>query len=362
MEMDKREIGFIVISLLIGAMLGIVGALLGYHAPVYNACLEDLDEASEAYAVLDGIYNECCDELEDAKLIAQTVTDANEDLVKAYRELMTENLVLNGQLEDELQAYETSLRESTEIITGLEEDYDMLNASYVGLETLHGKLLEDYTKLAEQQLAISLEITSVEFVGPRAFALEVDGSGWLTFIILKIGDKSFEAPNCAPNLPFYFEGTQILGITLPFSMQDFEGEELRVYLYGGLASAFESVANPWQPEPGLCTPILLYPEESDIMDNGRTDWKDDIIWDFDWTDCENATKYQLYVVGPGASYPTYSIEVTDSEFHDVSAGYIPSSKRLGWAWRIRAMVSGEWGPWSKIGYFDVEPADTDAPK
>jgi hypothetical protein len=109
-------------------------------------------------------------------------------------------------------------------------------------------------------------------------------------------------------------------------------------------------------------PELLAPEEGAVMDNGRTDRQDAIVWDFDWTDCEGATQYHLYVKGANALYPVIDDVLTQSSYRMVSQGsYIIESNRFGWVWQVRAQVNGSWGDWSPERTFDVEPLNTDPP-
>lgn len=119
------------------------------------------------------------------------------------------------------------------------------------------------------------------------------------------------------------------------------------------------------PTPGStsCVPSLVSPEEGTVLDNGRTDRLDDVVWDFDWSDCEGASRYHLYVLHPGATFPLIDdANVPVSYYHDVGAGaYIIEANRFGWTWKVRAMAGGEWGEWSETRTFDVEPVNTDPP-
>jgi hypothetical protein len=54
------------------------------------------------------------------------------------------------------------------------------------------------------------------------------------------------------------------------------------------------------PPPDL---LLISPEDNAVLDNGRSDPWDSIIWDFDWPNVPCGSQYQLYVIGPGAIYP-----------------------------------------------------------
>lgn len=109
-------------------------------------------------------------------------------------------------------------------------------------------------------------------------------------------------------------------------------------------------------------PELSLPAVGAILDNGRTDFLNPIVWDFDWQDCAGAGAYQLYVIGAHATLPIIDITVTSSNYAFIeTSGYIIDENRLGWTWRVRASINGHWGAWSQGRLFDVEPVNTDPP-
>ncbi len=108
-------------------------------------------------------------------------------------------------------------------------------------------------------------------------------------------------------------------------------------------------------------PQLGLPVVGAVLDNGRTDFKDKEIWDFDWEDVPGATKYELYVIGVNATFPAINDETTTSSYHSVDDGYITNQNRLGWKWKVRAYANGLWSEWSEVRSFDVEPVNTDPP-
>jgi uncharacterized protein (TIGR02145 family) len=117
-----------------------------------------------------------------------------------------------------------------------------------------------------------------------------------------------------------------------------------------------------------CIPLLISPENNAELDNSCTlngsDISDNISWFFDWNDCAGATRYNLYVIGRDAIIPAIDIETQSSEYSSFSTGsYIGDLNgdvhRIGWRWRVRAFVNGEWGEWSNERTFDVEPLNTD---
>lgn len=113
--------------------------------------------------------------------------------------------------------------------------------------------------------------------------------------------------------------------------------------------------------PPLCIPTLVAPTEGTLMDNGRLDGTDSIVWDFDWSDCAEATEYHLYVRNADASVPEVDVIAFDmSSYQYTCAGcYIPDSNLLDWRWKVRVKIDGDWSAWSEVWTFDVEPVDTD---
>jgi hypothetical protein len=113
----------------------------------------------------------------------------------------------------------------------------------------------------------------------------------------------------------------------------------------------------------VCRPSLRLPKEGAVLDNGRTDGQDDIVWDFAWSECRGAEAYNLYVIGPPPNvvYPLIDVylPLSLSYHHACTSAYIADMNRLGWTWKVRAMVDGQWGEWSKVRTFDVEPVNTD---
>jgi hypothetical protein len=114
--------------------------------------------------------------------------------------------------------------------------------------------------------------------------------------------------------------------------------------------------------PTLCKPILLSPLSGAVMDNGRTDGAEGIIWSFDWSTCSGASAYHLYVKRTGASSPMVDEDavLTSNYVHSVP-GYIPLPYLSGWQWKVRAKKGGIWGPWTANRSFTVEPPDMDPP-
>lgn len=113
-------------------------------------------------------------------------------------------------------------------------------------------------------------------------------------------------------------------------------------------------------------PQLISPENGAVLDNGRTDQSDVIIWDFDWSDVANATRYHIYVIHQGAQYPAIDNIVNRSSYHSERIAYITNQNRFDWTWKVRGcrLCNGgsyTYGPWSEERTFAVEPVNTDPP-
>lgn len=107
-------------------------------------------------------------------------------------------------------------------------------------------------------------------------------------------------------------------------------------------------------------PTLLSPPPGAVLDNGCFSQTDTITWDFAWSETEGASRYHLYVIHPAAQFPVIDqSSITATEYRRASIAYILNTYRLGWTWRVRAFVDGDWTAWSEVRSFDVEPVDTD---
>ncbi len=137
-----------------------------------------------------------------------------------------------------------------------------------------------------------------------------------------------------------------------------------------LASCASNAEQPPPPDEPYPAPMLISPVIGAVMDNGRTDGKDSIIWEFDWSDVPGATQYQLYVDNPDviSGFTLYLNRITTSSYyHQISPGsYIGGGDQYyhGWMWKVRAKISGQelWNKWSEVRTFNIEPVDTDLPQ
>ena len=108
-------------------------------------------------------------------------------------------------------------------------------------------------------------------------------------------------------------------------------------------------------------PTLRSPEDRAVMDNGCYDRTDGVEWAFEWEGIPGASRYHLRVFVAHAENPAIdNPNIEKPSYRDRSpGGYVTDRNRLGWRWKVRAMVGGEWGEWSGEREFDVEPLDTD---
>lgn len=110
-------------------------------------------------------------------------------------------------------------------------------------------------------------------------------------------------------------------------------------------------------------PTLLFPDSSDVLDNGCDPLENDIFWVFGWSEVPNATSYHLYAIGANALNPVIdNPNIKSTDYIHRSAGFIIDRNRMGWRWKVRAMVNGEWSNWSEEKVFDVEPLNIDCPQ
>ena len=106
-------------------------------------------------------------------------------------------------------------------------------------------------------------------------------------------------------------------------------------------------------------PVLTWPQEGAVLDNGCSNQTDMQTWDFSWEVAEGADRYQLFVQRLGSQFPMINKMVKDTSFTDSRRGYVTPQNSDGWTWRVRALVNGKWTKWSTLRSFSVEPIDTD---
>src|SRR5262249_45995631 len=113
-------------------------------------------------------------------------------------------------------------------------------------------------------------------------------------------------------------------------------------------------------EPPVLTagPTLLTPASGAALDNGSLDGSTARVWTFNWSEAPGATQYHLYVIGRTATIPFINNStLTSSSYRFAAKGYVGDPNRLGWRWKVRALVNGVWSDWSEERTFDVAPLD-----
>ena len=68
------------------------------------------------------------------------------------------------------------------------------------------------------------------------------------------------------------------------------GQKTRVAISSECSSSAPAVT-----VPGITAPQLISPVAGAMLDNGRTDRQDNIIWDFDWSDVPGASAFSFFV-------------------------------------------------------------------
>lgn len=141
--------------------------------------------------------------------------------------------------------------------------------------------------------------------------------------------------------------------------RDRMGRGRRASAVGLLTIALLALGLPWALAEADC-PQLLSPAAGEVMDNGRSDGLDDVVWEFSWLPCDDAEAYQLMVDlrAPGILSTGYvDVETLATEYTYTRERFIGTL--AGWTWRVRARVAGVWGPWSEERSFTLEPENSD---
>lgn len=108
----------------------------------------------------------------------------------------------------------------------------------------------------------------------------------------------------------------------------------------------------------VCIPAQVSPADAAVMDNGCSNGQNGVAWDFDWDDCPNAEMYSIHIDHPTLEAPI-DRDLTVSAFSTLTDSVVPEESRIGWTWKVRAMVNGVWGNYSPDRKFDVERVNTD---
>lgn len=79
------------------------------------------------------------------------------------------------------------------------------------------------------------------------------------------------------------------------------------------------------------------------------------VWRFNWSSCEGATKYHLYVIGANAQNPVINNDDLTRLTHLYSWTGYPSGSVQKWIWKVRAFINGQWEAWSDPQTFNELP-------
>jgi dipeptidyl aminopeptidase/acylaminoacyl peptidase len=110
-------------------------------------------------------------------------------------------------------------------------------------------------------------------------------------------------------------------------------------------------------EPHFLRPTLITPAIGAVVDNGRFDRQDGIVWDFDWSDVPGAGWYVLNIYAPRGQL-SLRTRTRASHFRHVSVGgYVIDTNRRGWTWEV--LPEGDPQSASARGIFDVERLELD---
>jgi hypothetical protein len=110
-----------------------------------------------------------------------------------------------------------------------------------------------------------------------------------------------------------------------------------------------------------CKVSLLSPMNNAVLSQRRIgEGQFASSWTFSWTECPGATRYNLYVIGPGATNPLVNTDTLGTSYLYRSTHY-GLTQLEGWTWRVRAYVNGEWGRWSDIRTFNVSSSARPVP-
>ena len=105
-----------------------------------------------------------------------------------------------------------------------------------------------------------------------------------------------------------------------------------------------------------CVVRLISPTNNDLLSQRRImGGKVETVWRFSWSECPSASRYHLYVIGPGALNPIIDNNTLTATSYSERATHYGITALNGWTWRVRAYVDGRWKEWSETGTFNVSP-------
>src|SRR5207247_10401148 len=106
----------------------------------------------------------------------------------------------------------------------------------------------------------------------------------------------------------------------------------------------------WEtPIPALAVPA----ENAELPQRRLSDGRIESDWTFGWHACPGASRYHLFVIGPGALNPIVNDDSITSATYEYRRSHYGITHREGWTWKVRAFVDGQWGEWSEERTFSV---------
>lgn len=120
-------------------------------------------------------------------------------------------------------------------------------------------------------------------------------------------------------------------------------------LLGKATEGSVSASETSGPTRAACVPTLAIPANDAVLPQRRLDnQRVEANWMFGWRACPEASKYHLFVIGPGAISPIVNSDsITSVTFQHRSTYYHGVTQNDGWSWKVRAYVDGQWGAWSE---------------
>jgi serine/threonine protein kinase/tetratricopeptide (TPR) repeat protein len=107
-----------------------------------------------------------------------------------------------------------------------------------------------------------------------------------------------------------------------------------------------------EPTPG---PTLLKPAAGATLENSAPGASNSYVWEFNWAKVPGATKYHLCMMPKPKALSISNPLLTSTSYRYEANGYIADHNRMGWRWKVRALVNGVWTDWSEERTFDVSP-------
>ncbi len=102
-------------------------------------------------------------------------------------------------------------------------------------------------------------------------------------------------------------------------------------------------------------PSLFFPRPGETLRNGYSNHSASVTTAFTWSEVPSATAYQLYAKHSSAANPAINETVRVPQFSRTDTSYVADHFRIGWTWKVRAFINGQWGAWSEERALQYEP-------